>query len=154
VALNVTDAAAIPQLSDLYLFRRAEPGDQPPREAGAALLALVARKQLPGFAMAFYEPLSAAGRDHPPPARLALVADDAILLAPKLTATGWAGFLIAEDTAAGQDREFKAAEDPEATWMLSVPAPESWAAVWAEEAASLATPQSPHTPDSPSPPPG
>lgn len=112
------------------------------------MLALIAAKQLPGFALAFYTDLSAAGRDQPVPTRLALIADDAILLAPSPTATGWRGFLIAESTAAGQTRAFREPEAEDPCCWLAVPVPESEAAVWAEESACLPTQQSPDTTDS------
>jgi len=139
VAVNATEASSIPPLEDLFLFRRNLPGDRPPTEAGAAMLALVQERQFPGFAMAFYEQLSAAGKDHPAPARLALLANDAILLAPSPSATGWRGFLIAEDTAADQVREFHLPGEEDPCCRLFVPAPESAAAVWAVEAAFLST---------------
>lgn len=145
VALNVTDASAIPKLDDLYLYRQPEPGDLPPAAAGAAALAL--GEDLPGFAMAFYPDLETVGRDRPAPSRLALLAEDAILLAPVPTATGWRGFLIADDTAAGQVREFRQlGGDPGPPCWLSVPADESAVGVWAVDGAVLAIAQSPDTP--------
>ncbi|MFM2158625.1 MAG: hypothetical protein RLZZ124_1099 [Cyanobacteriota bacterium] len=107
------------------------------------MLALIAAEQFPGFALAFYEPLYQAGQNQPPPASLALVADDAILLAPRQTAQGWEGFLIAEHTAADQPRVFHHPGDPQPIATLHVPpASGGAAAVWAEEAASLTTRQS------------
>lgn len=146
MALNVTDANAIPDMEDLFLYRRPQPGDLPPAAAGAAALALIAAEQFPGFAMASYPELEAAGRDRPAPPRLALIADDAILLAPSPTATGWRGFLIAEDTAAGQVRAFRQPGEEEPCW-LSVPADGSSVGVWVVDGAVLTTAQSPDTPD-------
>lgn len=151
VACHATERSAIPKLEDLYLFRQQEPGDRPPVEAGAAMLQLIADRQFPSFALAFYEPLHAAGSGQPAPPRLALVADDAILLAPTPTADGWRGFLIAEATAQGQPRSFRWPGQPDPAALLQVPMPAagSGGAVWAVEAASLSTPPSPDTPDSP-----
>lgn len=117
------------------------------------MLALVAAKQFPGWGLTFYAQLSAAGKDHPAPARLALIAEDAILLAPSPTATGWRGFLIAEETAAGKVRQFHRPGESEPCCALVVPASAEAAAVWAVEAAFLSIPESPHTPDLPSAPP-
>jgi hypothetical protein len=118
------------------------------------MVELIAQELLPGFALAFYEPLKAAAGDAPPPKVLALLADDAIVLAPQRTATGWRGFLIAEDTAADQRRDFTLPGQPEPIALIvPPPAAGSAAAVWAAAAASLATPPSPDTPGSPPPPP-
>ncbi len=144
--MNVTDAKAIPPLADLCHFRQAEPSELPPAAAGAAMLAM--GDEFPSWALSIYPPLEEAGRNHPAPARLALIAEDAILLAPTLEAGGWRGFLIAEDTAINQPRLFRLAGDPEPCCWLSVgaPAPGSEGAVWAEEGAFLAIHQSPDIP--------
>ena len=151
VAVNTTDAKLIPPVEDLYIFRDVEPGERPPSEAGAAMLALINAKVFPAFALAFYDVLSAAGKDHEPPPLLALVAADAILLAPRQSPGGWSGFLIAEGTAQGQVREFHWPDQPDQPGLqLAVPVSSAGvAAVWAEEAAFLAIRPSPDTPDSP-----
>jgi hypothetical protein len=142
-----------PPLDQFCFFRQQQPGERPPAEAGAAMLELIRRQLFPGFALAFYEHLSAAGRDQPVPARLAMIAEDAILLAPAAGPSGWSGFLIAESVAAGQLRAFRWVDQPaeDSSLWLAVPSPASGAtgAVWAEEAASLAIQPSPDTPDSP-----
>lgn len=121
------------------MFVPREPGDAPPAEAGAAMLALIARRQFPGWGLAFYDALQQAGAAVTPPPTLALVTDDAILLAPRFTPQGWTGFLIAESTAAGQSRPFHPPGQPDVVTWLSVPAAPSGAAVWAAAAASLPT---------------
>jgi hypothetical protein len=114
------------------------------------MLALIRHSLFPAFALAFYEPLSAAGSGHNPPPLLALVADDAILLAPRQITGGWSGFLIAEGTAQGQRRAFHwPGELDLADWLVVPHASAGGGAVWAEEAAFLATQPFPHTPDSP-----
>jgi hypothetical protein len=149
---NIHTDGKPPPLHEFCFFRQQQPGDRPPVEAGAAMIALISRKQFPGFALAFYDPLLSAGQGAAPPQRLALVADDAILLAPEPIAGGWRGFLIAEGTATGQTRVFHWPGQPDQpACCLAVPAPVSGAtgAVWAEEAASLSIPPSLCTPDSP-----
>jgi hypothetical protein len=137
-----------PPLEDFCFYRQQQPGERPPVEAGAAMLELIDQGLFPPFALAFYEPLNIAGQNQPPPPRLALVAGDAILLAPVATTGGWRGFLIAEDTAAGQQREFQAPDLPEPVRLIvPLPADGSAAAVWAAAAAFLPTPPSPDTPD-------
>jgi len=118
------------------------------------MLALLKADQFPSFALAFYEPLHLVGADQPPPRQLALVAEDAILLAPRFTPRGWQGFLIAEHTAAGQARAFRWPGDPGPAAVLVVPPPSGEVgAVWAEEAAYLTTPPSPPAPAPPQSPP-
>ena len=108
------------------------------------MIALIAAGQFPGFALAFYEPLLQAGHNQPAPSPLALVADDAILLAPRRVGDSWQGFLIAEHSAADQVRAFHSPEqaDP-VVWLAVSPPAAGAAAVWAEAAASLPIRQPP-----------
>lgn len=118
--------------------------DGPPAAAGAAMLALCEAVQVPGFAMAFYDALATAGEGTPPPPLLALLADDALLLAPVEHQDGWRGLLLAEDTAAGQPRTFKLADDSERLVTLLVPtAPDAAAPAWAAADSWLPIAQSP-----------
>jgi len=128
----------------------------PPAEAGAAMLALCEAQQVPGFAMAFYDALATAGEGVTPPTLLALMADDALLLAPVEQQDGWRGLLLAEDTAAGQVREFKMAGDPQRVVSLLVPdAPDAATPAWAAAGAWLPIFQSAgSTPQPPALPPG
>jgi hypothetical protein len=76
--------------------------------------------------------LATAGEGTPPPTLLALLADDALLLAPVEHQDGWRGLLLAEDTAAGQERTFRLADDPQRAVTLQVPpAPDAAAPAWA-----------------------
>jgi hypothetical protein len=103
------------------------------------MLALVALDQCPPFALAFYESLATAGGDQPAPQRLALIAEDAILLAPTPSPGGWSGFLIADCSAAGQVRAFHLPGEEESIARLLVPPPAdgSVAGVWAAERSTL-----------------
>jgi hypothetical protein len=108
------------------------------------MLALCEQRQVPGFAMAFYDALATAGEGTPPPTPLALLAEDALLLAPVEHQDGWRGLLLAEDTAAGQERTFRLADDPQRLVTLIVPlaldaAAPAWAAAdsWLPIAQSL-----------------
>jgi|GEM_PF-2636604 len=148
-SVNLPEGGRTDELHDYCFFRQQQPGERPPAEPGAAMLELIRRQLFPGFALAFYEPLSTAAADTPPPPLLALLAVDAILLAPRQAADGWRGFLIAEDTAAGQVREFRRPGEPDPMWLLvPPPAAGSEGAVWAAEAACLAIQPSPDIPDS------
>jgi hypothetical protein len=130
----------------------------PPAEAGAAMLALCEGQQvqIPGFAMAFYDALATAGEGITPPTPLALLADDALLLAPVEHQEGWRGLLLAEDTAAGQVRAFRMAGDPQRVVSLLVPdAPDAVTPAWAAAGAWLPIVQSADsTPQPPALPPG
>lgn len=137
----------MPSVDDLCLYRVRELDEAPPAEAGAAMLALIAQRQFPGWALCFYEALETSGRGQPAPPTLALVADDAILLAPRFTPGGWTGFLIAEGPAAGQPRAFHPPEQPEVVTWLAVPVAPEPGAVWAAAAASLPTLPPPDRPD-------
>ena len=118
--------------------------DKPPAVAGAAMLALCELRQVPGFAMAFYDALASAGEGTPPPPLLALVAEDALLLAPVEQQDGWRGLLLAEETAAGQERIFRLADDSQRLVTLLVPiAPDAAAPAWAAADSWLPIAQSP-----------
>lgn len=96
------------QPSDFWQF--ADPADlvRPPAAAGAAMLELIRRRMFPSFALFVHGDLKAAGKDEPPPDRLAWLSDDAVLLAPyPLEDGGWGGFLIAQAEASGRAIEFR-----------------------------------------------
>ena len=98
---------------------------------------------MPGFAMAFYDALATAGEGTPPPSPLALLAEDALLLAPVEHQDGWRGLLLAEDSAAGQERTFRLADDPQRMVSLFVPpSPDAAAPAWAAADSWLPTVQS------------
>lgn len=114
------------------------------------MLALCEQRQAPGFAMAFYDALATAGEGTPPPTPLALLAEDALLLAPVEHNDGWRGLLLAEDTAAGQVRTFRLADDPQRLVTLLVPSsPDAAAPAWAAEDSWLPIAQFPGSTDPP-----
>ena len=103
------------------------------------MLALLESDQFPSYALTFHDDLERAGREAPRPGMLALITNDAILLAPRQGPEGWTGFLIMERSAAGQQREF-VSDDGNLCCVLSVPTPGSVGAVTAVESACLPTP--------------
>ena len=108
---------------------------KPPATAGAAMEALQAQRAFPSWALFAYKALKAAS-DGNPPLRLALVADDAILLAPTKRAEGWVGFFICQHTAAGHVRTFVDTSD-NSVIQLQVPVRFENEATTAEEAVML-----------------
>lgn len=141
IALHASDTSKIPPLDDLFIYRdRTDNGI--PSSAGAAMLKLIERNQFPAYALAFYPKLQQAGENHIAPTLLALITDDAILLAPKQITNGWKGYLIAEDTAINQQRQFYYFNDPRQIVSLMLPAPDTGeaGAVWAAEVALHAIP--------------
>lgn len=138
-------------LEDFLLFRAHDDVNSgPPEVAGAAMRELIRRKLFPRFAMAFYPVLEKVGMDAPVPQRLAFIAADAILMAPRpLPGDRWGGFLIAEHQAAGQVREFRSVDgDRDPVWLEIGEPSEPGGAVWVEEAACLPIQPFPDMPDS------
>lgn len=133
------------------MWSGSEPGQRPPAIAGAAMLELIKQEQFPSFALVAYEDLLDVGRGQDPPKLLALIAEDAILLAPVQVAGGWSGFLITEATAERQIRAFHWPSQQDRVIWLQVPEPVAGTggAVWATEAAFLAIHESPDTHYSP-----
>lgn len=110
------------------------------------MLTLCEQRQVPGFAMAFFDALATAGEGTPAPTPLALLAEDALLLAPVEHQDGWRGLLLAEDIAAGQVRTFRLADDPQRQRLVTllVPSsPDAAAPAWAAADSWLPIAQSP-----------
>lgn len=107
----------------------------PPASAGAAMEVMIAKRSFPTWALFAYKPLKAAS-DGNAPMRLALVADDAILLAPAKRRDGWCGFLICQNSASGQVRTFTDLSDSSRISLL-VPGRFADEATTAEEAVTL-----------------
>ena len=121
-------------------------GDRPPVEAGAAMMILLQRGELPPLVNPFYDDLAAAlGSWEPEPLAgelLALVAEngEAVLLAPREGPRGWHGFLVWTDQSAGEELAFRSLPAGLAEARLSVPRPVRLGAVMAEEGAVLTIP--------------
>lgn len=96
------------ELVDFCFFADRTEAPLPPAAAGAALVALLERDLMPGWAIGpWCQALEQAADGHEPPARLCWAADDAILLAPwRADAGHWSGFLIVDRRAVGQERTF------------------------------------------------
>ena len=93
--------------------RQQAASDAPPRDwgpAGAALLVLERRGLLPSFACAADPQLERAGKGQPVPTMLALLHDQALLLAPWADKGQWRGFLLAEPEVSGQDLTFSSVD--------------------------------------------
>ena len=105
------------------------------------MLALIERKLFPSFGYGpWYPDLERAGKDQPPPERLVLAAEDAMLLAPwRADSSTWSGFLIAEASSAGQRRTFYSETGDEVVLMVPASIADRGAVV-AEEAARLPIP--------------
>lgn len=109
-------------LDQFFVWADREEKPRPPSEAGAALLELINRDLLPGYAAdgPWLQDLVQQGESAPLPPRLCWAAEDAILLAPYQTnGDHWGGFLIARATAKDQSREF--ADENGRTIVLTVP---------------------------------
>mgnify|MGYP007069470930 CR=1 FL=1 len=91
--------------------------------AGAAALELERRGILPAFACALDERLWKAGQGAVLPKRLALMHEQAMLLAPTPTEDGWRGFLVAEPEASGLVLPFTSVDGE--TFVLQLPALEA-----------------------------
>jgi hypothetical protein len=108
-------------ITDFLVYGEVSEKQQPPAAAGAAMLELVKREQFPSFALAFFTELKQSGQGAALPPRLVWAADDALLLAPyRVDAQNWGGMLIAENSAAGENRCFWS-ETGDQCWM-TVPA--------------------------------
>lgn len=97
-------------LEQFYCFAPVATGDGKtpvPEEAGAAALALMGADLFPVWAADWVNELAEVSDDHDPPELWALVAPDALLLAPRpAPGGGWRGYLLADPTASHQQREF------------------------------------------------
>lgn len=119
----------------------------PPPEAGAAALALLGADLLPAWAMAWLDDLADVAENEEPPEVWALIAADALLLAPRPGPVGgWRGYLLAEPMASGQLREFRLLPDGELL-VLQVPRLPGGESAQAVEGACLTIPESEPEPD-------
>jgi len=91
---------------DFYLYQPRENQDLPAGRCGAAALALIEQRLFPTWALFCYKQLASGASNHPP-ALLAFISDDAILLAPTKTDSGYKGMLIVREAASDNWHEFK-----------------------------------------------
>lgn len=73
---------------------------------GSSMLKLVKQGKLPSWALFCFKELTATASEAYEPACAALVAEDALLLHPTQDGDGWAGMLIAQESAGDQERVF------------------------------------------------
>ena len=104
---------------DFSFYRPTDGGDVADYVYGSAMLQMAKKGTLPAWTMFCYKEVVAAAQPDYVPSLCALVAEDAILLHPEKTATGWSGMLIASESASEQKRTFKA--DDGTTVKLAVP---------------------------------
>jgi len=81
--------------------------NRPEERAALAYMALVHKKQLPPWALAFFSDFKHGARTKRPISELVLLGTDAILLAPVDIEDGFEGLLIAEQSASGQVRSMR-----------------------------------------------
>jgi hypothetical protein len=135
-------------LADFCMFRsRDNDPTGPSPDQCAAMHVLVKDGTIPMFAIPFYPAIETQHLDHPAPNPVALIAEQALLLAPRPSPDGWAGLLIAEQEAAGRVMTFHLPDGSQPVSLVVPPAPEPCPAVWVVEFASLTIPQSPDTPE-------
>lgn len=105
-------------MEDFCLFMSSEDRNIPSSEFGAAAMALIEKRIFPSWGLFAYKDLkeSASG---PPPDILGFLADDIIVLAPRIVGDVMQGMLIAKESASGQIRCLKS--PCKKTVMLQVP---------------------------------
>jgi len=81
--------------------------NKPEERAALAYMALVHKKQLPPWALAFFSDFKHGAKTKRPISELVLLGTDAILLAPVDIEDGFEGLLIAEQSASGQVRSMR-----------------------------------------------
>lgn len=86
---------------------------------GSAMLEMAKRGMLPSWTLFCFKEVTASADSSYKPETLALVAEDAVLLHPQQTPSGWEGMLIARESASLQEREF--VSDTGQTVVLTVP---------------------------------
>ena len=116
-----------------FTFYQPSEGNGPSAYYAACYMHLLKAKQLPLWALFCYKEVAQSERGVTAGPIPALMAEDAILIGPRKTDLGVTGFLIAQESASGQVREFKDADGN--VRSLTVPVIES--KVVAEEDVTL-----------------
>jgi len=88
-----------------FAFFKPIGGEGPGGYYAACYLHLVAKKELPNWALFCYKDVAPSARGRVG-GQYALFAHDAILIGPRKTESGYKGFLIAQDSASGKVRTF------------------------------------------------
>lgn len=104
---------------DFSFYRPTDGGDVADYVYGSAMLEMAKKGRLPAWAMFCYKEVTSAAQPDYVPENCALVSEDAILLHPEKTQTGWSGMLIAAESASDQVRLFTA--DDGTVFKLAVP---------------------------------
>lgn len=104
---------------DFSFYKPISGGEAPLSHNGAAYLELIKRKLLPSWALFCFKAVSSGASNDYIPERVALIADDAILLHPRRTGKAFEGMLIAQESASNQFRTFVSTEGD--TIRLRVP---------------------------------
>jgi hypothetical protein len=127
------------ELADFCFFADRTEAALPPAAAGAALLALLQRDLMPGWAIGpWCEALEQVGAGHEPPARLCWAADDVIILAPwRADSNHWRGFLIVDRKAIGQPRTLWSEEGESVDLMIPAALATTGAFMFAREGVTL-----------------
>ena len=93
-------------MSDFFLFQPKEENNSASARYGSAALQLIADGMYPSWALFCFNELT-RNADDEPPAVLAFIAEDAILLGPMEKGPGsYSGLLIAEESCSLQERTF------------------------------------------------
>ena len=93
------------KMEDFYLFQPKDEADTASARYGSAAIKMIEDGIYPSWALFCFADLTAQADGHPP-ALLAFVAKDALLLGPVEQPDGFKGLLIAEESASGEAREF------------------------------------------------
>jgi len=104
---------------DFCFFSSREDSDAPAVRYGSAAVQLAIQGRFPHWGLFVFSDLKKASNPNVIPEMLALVAEDAMLLAPIKTEYGWLGFLIAMESASDSVRTF--VDDNGNEYSLSVP---------------------------------
>ena len=104
---------------DFTFYSDSRDGSGPAARYGSAAIALVIAGKFPTWALFCFQDLKKSAVEGVKPDRLALIAEDALLLAPIRTEYGYIGFLIAMESASGKKRAF--IDDKGETVYLTVP---------------------------------
>lgn len=94
------------QLSDFSFFKPIGSGERPSGHYGSAALAMIKAGTFPSWALFCFKQLSDIADPDYVPGVAGLVSEDAILLHPTKTESGYKGLLIARESAGNSKRDF------------------------------------------------